>query len=79
MNTETTVLVAAEAYVMIVAKEDLSLHELHELSEEVEPVLLPSDLFHVNVNGGHVLIASWQSRVLTSFKQTARFSKNKYS
>ena len=51
-------------YRMIVALVDLLLHGLHNEVQKVEPVLLPADLLHVNVDGGHGLVAALETRVV---------------
>jgi hypothetical protein len=62
-------------YYVNVSVKDALLHRPHVSVKKVHPVRLVADLIRVNVNGGHVLVATLNSFVLEAHVR----SRSKYS
>lgn len=54
----------AAAHLGVVAGEQALGHGPHVCPQELQPLVLVAHLLHVDVHGGHVLVASSQPRVL---------------
>lgn len=59
-DPDHAVIAGTAAYLGVVAREQALSHGPHIRSQQLEPLVLVAHLLHVDVHGGHILVASGQ-------------------